>query len=121
LVKKNHARWTGVNPHDRLDMTDNSHTDFLVGDILHYSYYSVEDHLKQIEYFGDIAAKELHAQGKSISRIMIALKVVAQFFKSYILKTGFMDGITGWTISRLSAYATLRKYSKLRKLNHIKN
>ncbi len=117
LVKKHHAHWQGVNPHDRLDMNNNETTGFLKGDILHYSYYSIDDHLKQIEYFGDIAARELHAQGKRISWLMMMLKVVAQFFKSYFLKTGFLDGYTGWTISRLSAFATLRKYSKLRTLN----
>jgi len=41
------------------------------------------------------------------------VKVVAQFFKSFFLKAGFLDGYTGWTISRLSAYATYRKYRKL--------
>jgi glycosyltransferase involved in cell wall biosynthesis len=117
LIKKGHAQWTGVNPHDRLDMLNDEKTDYLQGDILHYSYYTREDHLKQIEYFGDIAAKELHAAGKSISTGMIYLKVIAQFVKSYFIRAGILDGSTGFTISRLSAYATFRKYSKLKELN----
>lgn len=116
LVHKAHARWTGVNPHDRLDMLHGEHHGHLHGDILHYSYYTQEDHLKQIEYFGDISAKELFQRGVNISTFMLWLKVVAQFFKSYFLKLGFLDGATGWTISHLSAYATLRKYSKLKAL-----
>lgn len=117
LVKKGLARWTGVNPHDRLDMLNGEKHGHLKGDILHYSYYTREDHLKQIEYFGDIAAKELHSQGKRVSLLMIGMKVVAQFIKSYFIKLGFLDGTTGLTISRLSAYATYRKYSKLKELN----
>ncbi|MFN5620557.1 MAG: glycosyltransferase family 2 protein [Flavobacteriales bacterium] len=113
LVARGKARWGGVNPHDRLDLIDGSMPTHLNGDILHYSYYTREDHLRQIEYFGKIAARELHTRGTSISTVMIVLKVVAQFFKSYILKTGFLDGATGFTISRLSAYATWRKYSLL--------
>jgi hypothetical protein len=89
----------------------------LQGDILHYSYYTREDHLRQIEYFGKIAARELFERGTSISFGMIILKVIAQFFKSFILKTGFLDGKTGFTISRLSAYATWRKYTMLRQLH----
>jgi len=119
LVRKGHARWTGVNPHDRLDMINGEKHGHLKGDILHYSYYTKEDHLKQIEYFGDIAAKELYTRGKNISSFMIIAKVVAQFIKSYFIKLGFLDGATGFTISRLSAYATFRKYTKLKEL-HIK-
>jgi len=113
LVNRNNARWQGVNPHDRLDMNNGEETGFLEGDLLHYSYYTREDHLKQIEYFGDIAARELYQRGGRSNYFKIVIKVVAQFFKSYFLKLGILDGSTGFTISRLSAYATYRKYVKL--------
>lgn len=116
LIKKGHAQWTGVNPHDRLDMISGEQVVQLEGDILHYSYYTHDDHLKQIEYFGDIAARELHAQGKSFSWFLVVIKVIAQFIKSYFIKLGLLDGATGFTISRLSAYATYRKYLKLMNL-----
>lgn len=114
LIRKGKGAWKGVNPHDRLDLADDATPVHLKGDILHYSYYTREDHLKQIEYFGDIAARELFMQGKKISSGMICAKVVAQFIKSFIIKLGFLDGKTGWTISRMSAYATWRKYTKLK-------
>lgn len=117
LIKKGKARWQGINPHDRLDMLDHSPAGHLEGDILHYSYYTRQDHLKQIEYFGDIAARELSMQGKSSSWGLIVIKVIAQFIKSYFIKLGFLDGATGFTISRLSAYATFRKYYKLKMLS----
>lgn len=117
LVQRGKARWGGVNPHDRLELIDDKAPLHLKGNILHYSYYTREDHLRQIEYFGKIAARELYERGMAISRAMVVLKVIAQFFKSYILKTGFLDGTTGFTISRLSAYATWRKYTLLRELH----
>ncbi len=117
LIRKGCGTWAGVNPHDRLDLPHGVRPLHLLGDILHYSYYTLDDHRKQIEYFGDIAAHELRAAGKGISWPMIVLKVAAQFIKSYILKLGIFDGATGWTISRMSAYATWRKYSKLKALN----
>lgn len=120
LVRKDKARWQGVNPHDRLDMNENEETGFLNGDILHYSYYTQEDHLKQIEFFGNIAAKELFERGGRSSWLKICVKVIAQFFKSYFLKLGILDGRAGFTISRLSAYATYRKYVKLLNLQHQK-
>jgi glycosyltransferase involved in cell wall biosynthesis len=113
LVNREFARWTGINPHDRLDMLENETFGHLKGDILHYSYYSQADHLKQIDYFGNIAAKELFERGGKSNWLLIISKVIAQFIKSYFLKLGILDGSTGFTISRLSAYATYQKYLKL--------
>ncbi len=120
LAKKNNARWTGVNPHDRLEMNANEETGWLSGDLLHYSYYTKEDHLRQIEYFGDIAARELYLKGGKSSWIKIILKTIAQFIKSFVIKRGFLDGKTGFVISRLSAYATFRKYIKLKNMYETK-
>ncbi|MBX7052403.1 MAG: glycosyltransferase family 2 protein [Flavobacteriales bacterium] len=113
LVHKSFARWTGINPHDRLDMLQGEKPEHLKGDILHYSYYTIEDHYKQIEYFGNIASHELFQRGVKISKLMVYMKVISQFVKSYFLKLGILDGKTGWTISHMSAYATYRKYTKL--------
>jgi glycosyltransferase involved in cell wall biosynthesis len=115
LVNKNTAKWQGVNPHDRLDVLDNSEIGHLKGDLLHYSYYTKEDHYKQIQYFGKIAANELVKKGKSASIVKVLVKTVAQFFKSFVLKRGFLDGKTGFLISIRSAYATFVKYTLVRK------
>ena len=117
LFRKGEARWGGVNPHDKIELKGGAEAQHLPGDLLHYSYYTREDHLRQIEYFSGIAAQELHARGKTSNWGLIFVKVVAQFFKSFFLKAGYLDGATGWTISRLSAYATYRKYRKLRDLH----
>jgi glycosyltransferase involved in cell wall biosynthesis len=116
LIRNGMGSWTGVNPHDRLDLLNGARPAHLAGDILHYSYYTLDDHRKQIEYFGDIAARELFARKKKISWAMLFVKVFAQFIKSYIIKLGVLDGAAGWTISRMSAYATWRKYTKLKTL-----
>ena len=117
LVKKEKAHWTGVNPHDRLERIDQGKVGLLKGDLLHYSYYTKEDHFKQIEYFGNIAAKELFDQGKNISLTLLYVKVLNQFIKSFWIKLGILDGRTGLLISMRSAYATYVKYRKLRTLN----
>lgn len=117
LINRKKGAWTGVNPHDRLDLYNNEKATHLDGDLLHYSYYSKEDHYKQIEYFGNIAANELFKKGKQVSWATIYAKTIFQFIKSYFLKLGILDGKTGLNISRRSAFATYRKYFKLRELN----
>jgi hypothetical protein len=40
-----------------------------------------------------------------------------KFFRDYIIKLGILDGSAGFSISRISAYATYLKYKKLRQLS----
>jgi glycosyltransferase involved in cell wall biosynthesis len=116
MVNRNFAIWQGINPHDKLELTDGKKEGFLKGDLLHYSYYTKEDHYKQIEYFGKIAAQEAFKDGKRVNKLFLVGKVIAQFVKSYVLKLGILDGITGLKISYRSAYATYRKYKMLSQL-----
>ncbi len=59
------GEWKGINPHDKYELFDgNQNTSKLAGDILHYSYYSVDEHYRQAEYFTTIAAKAYFDLGK---------------------------------------------------------
>lgn len=110
------GRWTGINPHDRYEMDAGARIEHLKGDILHYSYYSVADHYKQVDYFTTISAKALSAEGKRASLIKLWISPVAKFLGSYVLQLGFLDGRHGFVIARISAYATYLKYAKLKAL-----
>jgi hypothetical protein len=107
------GRWGGTNPHDRWELNDPLEKyGSLKGDILHYSYYSISDHVKQIEYFTDIAAKAEAAAGKKPSLLKIVLGPAVKFIKCYIFQLGFLDGYFGFVICRLSATASFIKYVK---------
>lgn len=113
------GRWTGINPHDKFELFNkNAATGQLRGDLLHYSYYTIEDHRKQIEYFTNIAAQALFTKGKKTSILFAYLSAAVKFLRDYFFKLGFLDGATGFTICRLSSYASYLKYYKLYQLNH---
>lgn len=116
LVKKGSAEWRGINPHDCLTLKEASESMHLTGDILHYSFYTKEDHFRQIEYFGNIASNELFRLGKRVGLFHQIAKVCAQFIKTLIIKLGFLDGLSGVKIAIRSSYATNYKYNRLRKL-----
>jgi glycosyltransferase involved in cell wall biosynthesis len=118
LFKKGQGAWTGTNPHDRYALNHGLKSSWLQGDILHYSFYSTEQHDKQIESFTSIAAKAKHAKGIKSSWWKIWLKPVAKFLRNYVLKLGFLDGYYGWVIATKSAYATYLRYRKLKELTH---
>lgn len=111
--------WVGINPHDKYELFDgDKNTIHLKGDILHYSYYSVEDHYKQVEYFTNIASKAYLEAGRGAPFYKLFLNPVAKFIDHYILHLGFLDGKAGFLISKISAYATYLKYKKIRDLKH---
>ncbi|MCH2234016.1 MAG: glycosyltransferase family 2 protein [Crocinitomicaceae bacterium] len=114
LWKNDKGEWTGENPHDEFKLFQNSeNAKHIEGDILHYSYYTEEDHDKQIEYFTTIAAKAHVKNGKSTYFLKPQLSATMKFIKCLIVKAGFLDGKAGWRISVKSAYAAYLKYKKI--------
>jgi glycosyltransferase involved in cell wall biosynthesis len=111
------GEWGGENPHDKVVMKKGAKTKHINLDILHYSYYSIEQHLKQVDYFTDINSKAAFENGKTSSDFKIFYKSTFKFFRDYILKLGFLDGYSGFLISKISAKATAMKYRKLQTLN----
>jgi glycosyltransferase involved in cell wall biosynthesis len=110
------GRWTGINPHDRYELKNESKILHLQGDILHYSYYSISDHIKQVNYFTEIAANASFAAGKKSSLFKILFSPVFKFIRDYFFKLGFLDGYYGFVISAISSQATFIKYVKLKQL-----
>lgn len=108
--------WTGINPHDRYEMQPGSTEKHMVGDILHYSYYSIEEHYKQVEYFTTISAKAYFDKGKKSGFFKIWFSPVVKFLRDYFFKLGILDGKYGFIVCRISAYATYLKYKKLKQL-----
>jgi len=108
------GEWTGINPHDEFKLfNSNAEIYHLKGNILHYSYYTLNDHDKQIEYFTNIAAKAHLSNNKSIYFGQKYMSAFFKFLKCYIIKLGFLDGKEGWIISKKSAYAAYLKYHKI--------
>lgn len=113
LIRKGMAAWGGENPHDRLIPHDGAKAVHLPGDLLHYSYYTVEEHDRQIDKFSSISAEPLYRAGKRSSRFKVAVKPVIRFVRDYFLKTGFLDGSVGLTIAIRSYKAARMKYVRL--------
>lgn len=115
LFNRKKGQWGGVNPHDKIQ-TD-SPVKHLKGDILHYSYDSVADHLNQTNRFTTIAAKAAFDQGKRSNLFKIITRPAFQFFRDYFLKLGFLDGITGFCICYINALSAFLKYYKIREFD----
>lgn len=118
LWNREKGHWGGLNPHDKFEMEAGTRTGFLKGDLFHYSFYSVEQHIRQIHYFSDVASKALYKAGKRSDLLKMLIHPLAKFVKGYFVHRGFLDGRYGWVICRLSAYSNYLKYKKLRNLQN---
>jgi glycosyltransferase involved in cell wall biosynthesis len=119
LFDKQLGRWGGTNPHDKFILKNlNTEVSHLSGDILHYSYYKIEEHYEQAGHFATVAAKALHSNGKRSSLPLATIKTIAKFIRNYFIKAGFLEGKNGFTISKISALETWWKYTRLIHLNN---
>lgn len=109
------ARWTGL-IHEELTFAQPVQVRHLAGDCLHYSYYTKAQHYRQADNFTTLAAKDLYEKGKKASLLRLLISPVIKFIRDYFFKLGILDGAAGYTVSKISAYATYQKYKKLRTL-----
>ena len=116
LAKKEKVTWGGENPHDKLVPKNDMKAIHIKGDILHYSYYSIAEHIVQQEKFSGIAAQAMFERGKKAPAYKLIINPLASIFKDLVMRVGFLDGPSGFTIARISAKSVFWKYSKLRKL-----
>jgi glycosyltransferase involved in cell wall biosynthesis len=117
LWDRRKGRWGGVNPHDHVIMDKNCCIGHLRGDLLHYSYPTIKQHVSQIDKFSDIAARAAFQRGRRANVILdICMNPTLTFIKKYFLKLGILDGYEGFIISISTAYGKFLKYIKLREL-----
>lgn len=112
--------WGGQNPHDRFILHKPARTPALKGNLLHYSFNSVEDLKRQIELFTNISSKAAFENGNHSGYLHRMVKPAFKFVKSLLLKRGFLDGKAGWEIALHSARYTYLKYTKLHRLQREK-
>ncbi len=117
LWNKNLGRWGGTNPHDSVELRESAKLIKLKGDLLHYSYYTMEEHVLRSAKYAKISAKALFQQGKQASILKMTLSAGFRFFQDYILRGGFRDGFYGLVICGTSSHTTFLKYAYLRNLN----
>lgn len=116
LFDRNKAQWGGLNPHDKIMMTDQARIEHLEGDLLHYSYYSVEEHRERSHKYAFIGAQAMLNAGEKGYYYQLIINPLSKFVRNYILKRGFMDGKAGWTICTITALETFWKYRHLLRL-----
>ena len=104
-------RWGGLNPHDKLSVE--GRVERLRGELLHYSSRDLRHHVDTVNSFTSISAEAMDQAGRGAPVARMFLQPPADFFRNYVLRRGFMDGLPGLVAAVVSAFYVFLKYAKL--------
>jgi glycosyltransferase involved in cell wall biosynthesis len=114
LFDKRIAHWGGDNPHDKIILEKGNRAARLKGNILHFSFTTVEDHITQNNHFTTISASTLYAKGIRFKWHKMVFNPFWAFIYGYILRLGFLDGFYCFVVAVNASHYTFMKYLKLR-------
>lgn len=83
--------------------------------LLHFSVSDYESYRKKMIHYGQLKGQELFTKGKKYSIATQYIKSAFKFFKTYILRMGFMDGKEGYQLSVLQTLSVFETYESLKK------
>jgi glycosyltransferase involved in cell wall biosynthesis len=111
LFKRESAKFSDDLVHERV-VTD-ARVESLKNHLLHYSYLNFSQVLSKVDAYSSASAKQAYAQGKR-STVARALGHGAwAFFRTYVIRAGFLDGGHGLALSISNAETSYYKYLKL--------
>ena len=112
LFNRQDARWAGDYVHEALEFSRPVDITRLNGDLWHYSFDSLGDHIQRVNQYSDLAAQELVASGKGGYWGKMLISPGVKFVQSYLFRRGILDGFYGFCISAISAFDIFIRYAK---------
>ncbi len=114
LFDRRRARWTDDPVHEHV--VADGPVARLAGDLLHASAESLDAYLAKQNRYTTLQAEALHARGERAGAAVLVLSPLARFFRFYVVKLGFLDGVPGLVHIAIGCFNGFIKYAKLRAL-----
>jgi glycosyltransferase involved in cell wall biosynthesis len=117
LYDRRAAEWTGRYVHEAV--TARGTVGQLRGELQHYAYRDIADHLETIDRYTTYAARQMHEAGRRAGALRIVGHPPLAFLRNYIARGGIRDGLPGFIISALNSYYVFLKFAKLWELEKL--
>jgi glycosyltransferase involved in cell wall biosynthesis len=117
LYDRRAAEWTGRYVHESVAVRGT--VGRLRGELLHFPFRDVADHLETIDRYTTYAARQMHEAGRRAGVLQVALHPPLAFLRNYLWRGGIRDGLTGLVISTLNSYYVFLKFAKLWEIDNI--
>jgi glycosyltransferase involved in cell wall biosynthesis len=111
FCRRSATTWGGNEPHEKASVE--GATTRCKGELFHYSFSDLADYVRRSNTLSSNATITLLEKETAFSVPMLLIRPIARFFKFYIVKRGFREGIAGLIVALIEAYSVLLKYSKL--------
>lgn len=116
LYDRRSASWSGELVHESLAVRGSRGV--LAGDLHHYAYRDIGEHLDTIDRYTTLAARQMFDSGRRATAAQIVLQPPFAFLRNYIAKGGFRLGTVGFIVSALNTYYVFLKFARLWELQH---
>ena len=116
LFHRAHARWSDDSVHEKV--IARAAPAKLKGDLLHDSAESMDKYLEKQNRYTSLQAEKLFAAGRRVSVLRLVISPLARFFKFYVLRRGFLDGVAGLVHVSIGCMNSFNKYAKLMELQN---
>jgi glycosyltransferase involved in cell wall biosynthesis len=117
LYDRRRAEWAGRYVHET--MTARGGVGRLRGELQHFAYRNLSDHLDTIDRYTTDAARQMFESGRRAGLLQMAGHPPHAFLRNYVLRGGFRDGAVGFLISALNSYYVFLKFAKLWELEQV--
>ena len=111
LFKRGTAFFSDDLVHERVVTEQPVHA--LKNHLLHYSYLNFSQVLSKVDAYSTASAKQAYARGKRSSVAGALGHGAWAFFRTYVVRRGFLDGAHGLALSISNAETSYYKYLKL--------
>jgi glycosyltransferase involved in cell wall biosynthesis len=115
LFNRLNARWSDDLVHEKVLYAVTPGT--LAGDLMHDSSDDLATYLDRQNRYTTLAARQAYELGRSANVLHLLFSPVVRFFKFYILRLGFLDGVPGLLHISIGCMNSYMKYAKLIELH----
>lgn len=110
LFRRDKGRFSDRSVHETVEL--DGRPGRLDGCLEHHSFSDIADFLRKADSYSSLGAEVMLQQGKRSSAVLALVKSAATFFKTFVLKRGFLDGYVGVLISFSNAVGVFYRYMK---------
>jgi len=112
LYDRRKGQWQGAYVHESVKV--DGRVGHLQANLLHFTCDSLSEHLKTMDGYTTLAAQQLLSTDEKVTWGRLILEPPWTFFRTYVLKLGFLDGVEGLAIANMAALYNFVKYAKAR-------